>query len=375
MRVFLIRNVEPINYGGGESYQIELAKVLVGNNIEPIIVSSSNKLLIEAQKNNFPSVRAPFLKQQNWSGWRNLFLPFYIFWQVRLYFWYKKQIKIYKPDVLDIQSRDDWIAATLAAKKLNITTLWTDHIDFRTWVLQNVNKAFKNPIGKKLLKIARDVDSIVMISDFEADYFRKTVYPKKYDNIKIIKNGVIDELNKYKDVLPKTKSICYVGRLVDYKGVSELIRAFTLIESNTATLHIYGEGADIEKYKKLAQKDKRISFYGYTENPIRAIAESEIFVLPSYYEGLSISLLQAAMLGKIIIASNVDGNPEVVINKQTGLLVPPKDVDSLKNALMIGLSNKNEIKNLGKNIRKKYEKEFNFRTTIEKQLIPLFDRK
>ena len=115
--VFLIRNIAPESYGGGERYQIELGKVLKKNGYRPIIFTASERLIEEAKKNKIKYVRAPYLKMQNWSSWRNILLPVYGLWQLRLWFWYKKQIKKYNPVVLNVQSRDELIGATLAGIK------------------------------------------------------------------------------------------------------------------------------------------------------------------------------------------------------------------------------------------------------------------
>lgn len=371
-RIFLIRNVPRDAYGGGESYQLELAKILQANNFDPIIVSSSKELLKNASRQKIKSIKALYLKNQNWSSWRNLLLPIYFFWQIRLYFWYKKQIKKYKPVALDIQSRDDWIAATLAGKKLKTKIFWTDHIDFRTWVLQNINQKFKNPIGKYILKLATIPQKIIMISDFERKIFEKNIKPQKLDNIITIKNGVKDKLYQYKTAKSSSQSFCYVGRIIDYKGINELIKAFELISPDfpTAKLNIFGTGPEEEKYRNLAQ-NPNIIFHGYTKEPLKAIAESEIFILPSYYEGLSISLLQATMMQKTIIATDIDGNPEVVEDEKTGLLVPAKNSQKLANAMRKVLEDPKLAEELAKNARQKYKKEFNFEDTVKEKFIPL----
>ena len=103
------------------------------------------------------------------------------------------------------------------------------------------------------------------------------------------------------------------------------------------------------------------------------MAENEIFILPSYREGLSLSLLEAAMMEKKIIASDVDGNPEVVVNGETGLLVSAKDADKLAEAMMWMLENKEKAETMAKNARKKYEREFNFETIFEEKMLPLYN--
>lgn len=370
--IFLIRNIAPDCYGGAESYQVELAKILTEHGYQPIIFTASKKLLSVAKQNHIKAIKAPYNKHQNWSGWRNLLLPVYIIWQLRLYFWYKKQITLYHPVALDIQSRDEWIAATLAGKTTHTKVFWTDHIDFRTWVFQNINQRGKNFIGKYILKLCHIPHRIIAISDYEAKWLQKNV-KHDFQNLVTIKNGVIDQREQYQDIKPARQSFCYVGRLIDYKGIKELIAAFNTISSKypAATLHIYGDGPVATASKRLAQDNSQIYFHGYTNAPLRAIAESQIFVLPSYYEGLSIALLEASMLGRTIIATNVDGNPEVIINNKTGLTIPPKNTKALADVMNHLLENTALAKEFAKNTRIHYEQNFDFSKIIEQQFIPL----
>ena len=141
--VFLVRNVSPEKYGGGETYQLMLAEGLRGHGFKPYIVTSSLGLLREARKNGLDAIRAPYINQQNWSGWRNILFPIYCIKILKLRKWYKQVFEEYKPSTVNIQSRDDWVAATKMAKKKHIQVLWTDHLDFRSWVLTNVNVKYK----------------------------------------------------------------------------------------------------------------------------------------------------------------------------------------------------------------------------------------
>ena len=373
-RAFLIRNVALEMYGGGETYQIGLGLLLRKNEFEPYIVTASCGLLKEAKKKRIKTIKSPYLNRQNWSGWRNILFLVYFLKIMGLRKWYKKIFREYRPDVINIQSRDDWIAATPVAKKMGIRVLWTDHMDFRSWVLTNVNVFYKNWIGKWVLRCAKKADRIIMISDYERKDFEKIVESKGFSNVLTIKNGVEDKRQKYESIKCRKNNICYVGRVVDYKGIMELIEAFGEVSTKypDAVLNVYGDGEDLEKYKSLACDNERICFHGRTNEPLKVLAENEIFVLPSYREGLSLSLLDAAMMGKKIIASDVDGNPEVVENGETGLLVPAKNAKKLAEAMIWMLEHKKEADKMAKNARKKYEKEFDFDKIFEEKMLPLY---
>ena len=342
-KVVIIRNTFPQFYGGGETYQLTLSSLLSAHSYHPIIFSSSEKLLKSSKQSKISCQRAPFLKFQNWSGLKNLLLPFYFLWQLYLYFWYRHQFKKLKPITVIIESRDDFLAATLAAKKLGIQTLWIDHMDFRSWVLQNVEQKYKNL--------------------------------PPFQNLITIKNGAIDTFSEYQTLPVTPKSLIYLGRLEDYKGIKELIAAFQEISSNhqDATLHIYGAGplADYCKQHQTSQ----IIYHGFSDQPLAKVASAEIFVLPSYIEGLSLALIDAAMLQKAIITTNIDGNPEVVQDSFNGLLVPAKDQHSLAKAIDKLLQNPALTQEFAKASRIKYLHEFDFAKTVKEQLIPIIEGK
>mgnify|MGYP000994934084 CR=1 FL=1 len=377
-KIILIRNTVPEFYGGGETFQLTLSKVLAKNNFTPIIFSSSKKLLGVSQGQKILNQKSPFLRLQNWSGLRNLLLPFYLLWQKYLTFWYRRRFEIYRPAAIIVQSRDDFIAATLSAKKMRIPVFWLDHMDFRSWALQNVDKKYKNYIGKKILQIAKNVKKIIFISDYERNYFENLVSRtkiKKLKNLMTMKNGAIDRYTEFKTTKVTPQSLIYLGRLEEYKGIRELITGFLQISKKfpEAKLHIYGTGPLADFCQKYS--NSQIIYHGFTDEPLKKIAESEIFILPSYIEGLSLALIDATMLGKAIITTNIDGNPEIVEDQKNGLLISAMDSNALTFAFEKLLSNPKLVKDFSHESRLKYLQEFDYEKTIREKLIPLLNKK
>lgn len=377
-KIILIRNTIPEFYGGGETFQLTISRILSKNNFTPVVFTSSQKLLESTQDQKIIAQKSPFLRFQNWSGLRNFLLPLYMLWQKNLSFWYRKQFKKYQPAAIIVQSRDDLIAATLAAKKMCIPVFWLDHMDFRSWVLQNVDQKYKNYIGKKILRIAKNVEKIIFISDYERKYFEELISHtkiKKLKNLITIKNGAIDRYAEFEAIEPSPHSLIYLGRLEEYKGIRELIAGFSQVAEKfpEAKLHIYGTGPLSDYCQK--HSSSQIIYHGFTDESLRKIAESEIFILPSYIEGLSLSLIDATMLGKAIITTNIDGNPEVVEDQRNGLLIPAKDSDALAQAIEKLLSNPKLVEKFGYQSRLKYLQEFDYEKIIHEKLIPLLNEK
>jgi glycosyltransferase involved in cell wall biosynthesis len=370
--VFLIRNT--VGFGGGEVYQLKLAEKLKEVGYEPVVVTNSAELLRRAKKDGYKTLIPPYISRQNWSGVYNFLLPIYFAKIRKLRKWYERMFEKYTPEVVNIQSRDDFIAATLAAKKCGVKILWTDHADFRNWVLWNVNVPFKNVIGKKIIKLSRLAEKVIFVSQNVKDETREMIHPLKIEHATVMLNGARDKFNSYKNIEPKKMSFVFVGRLTEEKGVGELTEAFRIVRKQypEAVLNIYGDG-NINKYRRMAGEGT--VFHDATDEPLRVIAENDIFVLPSYREGLSLSLLDAAMMQKKIIASDVDGNPEVVEDGVSGLLVPAKNAEKLAEAMIWLLESPKEANEMAKVARKKYESEFNFDKIFAEKMLPLYNNK
>ena len=122
--VLLIRNAAKDDFGGAETYQVSLALLLQEQSLHPIVVTRSRKLQAHAQEHAVEVVRGWWLSRQDWGGVRALLLPLYILWQLGLTAWYIQLIIKTKADVLHIQSRDDFIAGTIAAKIMHKRAIW-----------------------------------------------------------------------------------------------------------------------------------------------------------------------------------------------------------------------------------------------------------
>ena len=85
------------------------------------------------------------------------------------------------------------------------------------------------------------------------------------------------------------------------------------------------------------------------------------------------SLSQAAMLGKPVIATNEGGNPNIIEHRKTGLLVKSRDVNSLAKAMFEIVEKPEKTEQMAKNIRQKYEQELDFEKTIKEKFIPLIE--
>jgi glycosyltransferase involved in cell wall biosynthesis len=127
-----------------------------------------------------------------------------------------------------------------------------------------------------------------------------------------------------------------VSRLVRHKGYPELLAAMRDVE---AELWVVGErlpsdhGEELEAYFTGAELGPRLRRLGTRKDVAEILAASDIFVLPSHFEGLPMSVIEAMLTGLPVVATNIRGPREQVVDQQTGLLVPPGTVQPLAAAL------------------------------------------
>lgn len=151
----------------------------------------------------------------------------------------------------------------------------------------------------------------------------------------------------------KGKVFLFVGRLLGDKGIRELIEAFKIViqEYPNIELRIAGE---LGSNNKTAIKESelngwllipQINYLGKTDDIISEMEEADVMILPSYREGLSRSLLEAASMSMPIISSNVPGCIEVVQHNHNGFLCDPKNSIVLARQIkkMIGLNESERI--------------------------------
>jgi glycosyltransferase involved in cell wall biosynthesis len=101
-----------------------------------------------------------------------------------------------------------------------------------------------------------------------------------------------------------------------------------------------------------------VLFLGYCPQIEAWLAVADVFVLPSLYEGLPLSVMEAAAAGCAIVATAVDGTPELLADGRDGLLVPPGNPEALAQALLRLIADAGLRKALGEHVRQRARDEF-----------------
>ncbi len=189
-------------------------------------------------------------------------------------------------------------------------------------------------------------------------------------------NGVeIEQLTaKTNYALHRPGRFIYVGRLHPQKGLDILLGAFAVLlrqYNKPVCLQLVGDGPISSDIRQLAIKlgiHDQVEFLGKRDDVPNLLAESDIFVLPSFVEGLSNALLEAMACGLPAIASDIPGNAKVIRDDWNGLLFTTGDVDSLVKCMNSLLESKNSRQRLGRSARNTVEQSYSLDNVADRYI-------
>lgn len=181
------------------------------------------------------------------------------------------------------------------------------------------------------------------------------------DRIPYERQAILQRFN-----LPSDAILCTsVGRLVPQKGFDILIEAFKQIASTLPAVHclILGEGDDHALLARQIQEaglEGRIVLAGYQDRQrvLSIVKSSDLFVMPSRYEGTPVALLEAAALARPILATRAGGIPEMVTHDEHAYLVPTLDAAALAEGFVKMAGNLEYAQQLGKNAQRRVKENF-----------------
>lgn len=207
--------------------------------------------------------------------------------------------------------------------------------------------------GLRIRKRCLEADAFIAPSSVIASELREAGYAT--ERIVQIDNGVripplttpatrdaaraaLGEANHDLRLEPSAPLAVYTGRLHSDKGLLDLVNAWRPIAERwpAARLWLVGEGPQREDlFRRISDLDLkyRICLPGAFDDTEDVLQAADMFILPSYSEGMSLSLLEAMAAGVPVIASDIAGNRALVAHEQSGLLVPPRDVRGFTSAI------------------------------------------
>ena len=161
------------------------------------------------------------------------------------------------------------------------------------------------------------------------------------------------------------KIIGNVGRLSEQKCMEYFINAVPgVIEKFPKTKFvIVGDGEDKDKLVNMVKQmnlDEYITFLGYRSDIQNVMSQMDFIVLSSLWEGLPLTPIEAFSVGKTVVATAVDGTPEIVQNGINGILIKPKDIKEIVNNICYLLNNIDVLDKFHVSAKERYNAEFSF---------------
>lgn len=299
-----------------------------------------------------------------------------LFWP--LVGWYVfKAVKEKKPDIVHLQSRrgaDTWgaLGARLSHAKAIVISR---RVDYRLypfpwtwarfgWLCDHIIAVSEN-IKRVLLKAGVPEGKITVV--------RSSVDLSRFENL-----PSKEEVRMALGLPKEAKVVVSVGYLQPRKGQRFLIRAApAILRDVPETLFLLvGDGPQRGKLAHLAQKlgvKGRVRLLGWREDVPKILAASDVLVHTALLEGIPGAAIEAGGVGLPVVAFRSGGAAEVVEHRRTGLLVEPRNVKGLAEAVVVLLANEEERGKMGEEARRRIKREFSAGRMVEENLAVYFE--
>lgn len=243
------------------------------------------------------------------------------------------------------------------------------------------NLSFFNPVSWRTF-LNPKVDRIICVCEAVRQYFLGLKFPgyqfPQYKAVTIHKGHDVqwyDHTNVSIDVIEAigdAKSIGCVARMRARKGVTYLIDAFNQIaDSFNVHLFLIGEIEDNKIYKKVNESlfKERIHMTGFRNDATAISGKLDIIVLPTLRrEGLPRAIIETMAQGVPAVVTDSGGSPEIVVDNESGYVVPTHDAEAIAMAMKVLLSDDEKHRQFSENARNRIKQHFNVEMTVNKTL-------
>ena len=345
-----------LDYGGLEKCVIHLVNNIKEAGIETEIICLKDKgsLAVEAEREG---VKVTALNKP--EG----FKLGYVFKLADL-------IKKSNADIVHSHNFGPLIYASLAAKLAGKPCMHTRHGRKEEWVFSfiwNINDA--------IVSVSNDTKNH-LLSNNRIDQQRMRVIYNGIDTDQYSGRMTDEQKTALREELGISQNsfvITNVGRLSKEKDQFTLIKAFSYLRKKEmdADLLLVGDGPVKDELVSLAKELKvedRVRFVGFRDDIAELLAVSQIFVLSSFREGVPLSLLEAMASGVPVVATKVGGNPEVVKDGESGILVPCGFPERIEAAIMRMYVNADQRSTMANNARDTARKFFSLKTMVDQYI-------
>lgn len=288
---------------------------------------------------------------------------------IRAYFQLKRLLSSFGPDLVHAHSSKAGVLGRLASRSLKLPCVFTAHGWAFTEGVSARKQTFYRYIERALAPLA---NTIITVSEYDRNLALANKVGRPSQLVTVI-NGVPDTALPKAPARPTTQAdapvrLIMVARFDEPKDQATLVQALSVLNTAQAPaatqnwqLELVGDGpliAAVMQQAKDAGLEQKIHFAGSRNDVPARLAEADIFVLSSRWEGLPLSILEATAAGLPVVATNVGGVPETVIDGETGYLVKRSDAQALAAKLKALIQDPALRSRLGAQARKLYEQKF-----------------
>jgi len=241
---------------------------------------------------------------------------------------------------------------------------------FNDFYKESSNKAF-------IIKLLNKCDKLIVLSRSWKDWFSGLGINKT--KITILNNIVDYPVIKKEHKKHKKLTFLFLGKIEKLKGIYDLLTVIAKnkkLLGNKILLRIggYGEIKQLEQFIANKNLSKTVTFLGWVSGykKIEELNNADVFILPSYNEGLPISILESLSYGLPVISTPVGGISEIVHSGKNGILVTPGNLEEIKNSLLFFVNNKEKTDSYG-NESKKIASNF-FPDSVMSSLIEIYSK-
>lgn len=226
--------------------------------------------------------------------------------------------------------------------------------------VDNNSRSLIRRIVQSLYKYALAKADIVFFQNPDDEALFQLLGVISPDAVSRVVNGSGVDISEYRVAeLPKKLNFLLIARLLGDKGVREYVQASSIVKSNYPNTRFSLVGWIDENPDSIDQseldkwvEEGAVDFNGRLQDVRPAIADSSVYVLPSYREGTPRTVLEAMAMGRPVITTDAPGCRETVIEGVNGFLVPVKSVDALVIAMTKFIESPSLISTMGRNSRK-----------------------
>lgn len=354
------------NFGGAQRYVFDLATNLPKEEFDvAVAMGEGNALKERLEKLGIRTIKIVGLKRD-----------INIFGEIMSFFHLIKLFKEEKPDIIHLNSSKVGAIGALAGRLTKVPKIiFTGH----GWAFNEK----RNIISRSIITFIHwftiiATHTTIAVSGRIKDQI--SIFPFTKNKISIIHNGIsyIEFLSKEdaRSQLSDNKDGLWIGTISELhknKGLDFIIKAFTKIKSQHPDTHLFiiGGGEEEKNLKSLIKKhslESQIHLLGFRENASKFLKAFDIFTLTSRTEAFPYAPLEAGLAELPVIASRVGGIPEIISNKENGILVEPGNIFEIQFALRDLLNSETKRLSYGKLLSSKIEKEFSLGEMLKKTI-------